>query len=302
MPILLRAARVISGTVAALAGCAAPLLPGESVVGVDAAADRWDGAPGERFGAAIAPGWATAAGVPSLRALDDGGWTDTGPDAAWVGVGAGHVYAAGEAGEWWRDGVRGAPDLPGARWAAGPAGAVAADAEGWWLPESDVRVAVSGITAVAVGESRVLAVVGHAVRAWSLDGVEQPITLDAGEGGALGEWDGVAWAGAPDDATPDGAGQVCSERGDCLTGLPGDHLGRVIGGGYAAGTFNKWIVPARARFMPLGGGVTWAMEDGQEDQPLTVAGDDDAVWLGAPWFEQDGLPGGVVYRVRRSDP
>lgn len=282
-----------------VAGCAAPLLPGESVIGVDAPAQRWDGAPGERFGAAVAPGWATAAGVPALRALDDAEPADAGVPADWVGVGADHVYASGAGGAWWRDGVRAAIDVPDARWAAGPAGLVIADADGWWMPETDVRVAARGITAVALGDDRVLAAVDGAVRAWGLDGAAQDITLAIGEGGALGEWQGRAWAGSPEDATPDGAGRVCAEDGACIDGLAGDHLGRALGGGYAAGTFNKWIVPARARFVPLEGGVTQAMEDGQEDQPVTVAGDADGVWFGAPWFEQDGLPGGVVYRVDR---
>ena len=291
---------------ALLSGCTTDLLPGESVVGVDVPATRWDGAADERFGASVAVGWATAPAVPELLTLEDDGAGSAVPDvpALWVGQGAAHVYAAGESGMWWRDGALQDSRFEEARWAAGPAGIVVADTDGWWLPEQQVGFAVHGIAAIALGEARVLAAVcapACTTRAWTLHGEERPIDLPVGAGGALGEWRGVAWAGDPADAAPDGAGQVCNEQGLCIDGMLGDHLGRTIGGGYAAGTFNKWVVPARARLVPLPEGTeegpVFVLESGAEDQPLALAGDGASLWIGAPYFAQQGQPGGVVYRV-----
>lgn len=284
-----------------LTGCAADLLPAELVVGTDVPAERWDGAPDERFGASIAVGaggaWATAAGVPELRRLDAA--DDTGLPATWTGQAGERVYAAGVDGSWWIDGEEQAGVGVGATWAAGGIGVACADAAGWTLPELGVAVRKAHISAIAVGDARVLAMAEGVVYAWDAEGGELPITLTGEAGGALGEWGGVAWAGAPQDDIPDGQGQVCSELGDCIAGLVGDHLGRVIGGGYAAGTFNKWVVPARARYVPLDGGPVLAVDQGAEDQPLSIAGDATTAWLGAPYFEQDGLPGGVVLAVDR---
>ena len=320
MPCALPLARRFAYTTGAalLSGCAADLLPGERVIGVDIAATRWDGDADERFGASVAAGWATAPGVPELRALSDDGGEAVVPEvpALWVGEGAGHIYAAGEGGAWWRDGALEDSTFDGGRWAAGPAGVVVADANGWWLPEQQRGVALRDIAAVALGEERVLAAICSpecTARSWTLDGAEVPIDLEVGVGGALGEWRGEAWAGSPDDDAPDGAGRVCSEQGDCIEGQVGDHLGRTIGGGYAAGTFNKWVVPARARIVPLASaeqsdGVL-VLEAGAEDQPLALAGaagDSGAgggasLWIGAPYFAQQGQPGGVVYKVDAGD-
>lgn len=285
-----------------LAGCAQDLLPGEIVVGTDVVATRWDGGPGDRFGASVAGdasgAWATAAGVPELRELGSSA-SDTGIGALWTGIGAGRVYAAAADGRWWVDGAEQPSVGVGATFASGPAGVVYATGDGWTLPESGLGVALARIQAVAVGEGRVLAVVGGRVQAWDLDGAPVAIDLAAGDGGAIAEWGGVAWAGSPDDATPDGGGEVCNELGECIEGEPGDHLGRVIGGGYAAGTFSKWVVPARARFVPLGGGPVLVLDEGAEDQPLAVAGDESTVWLGAPYIEEQGVPGGAVFSVAR---
>lgn len=282
-------------------GCLADLLPGELVVGADLPAQRWDGAPDERFGASIAVGaggaWATAAGVPELRRLDAS--DETALPATWTGQAGGHVYAAAVDGRWWIDGEEQAGVGVGVTWAAGGLGVAFADSAGWALPERGVSVAMPRVSAIAVGDARVLAMADGVVYAWDADGGEIAITLTGGEGGALGEWEGAAWAGAPQDDIPDGEGQVCNELGDCIVGLVGDHLGRVIGGGYAAGTFNKWVVPARARYVPLDGGPVLAVDEGAEDQPLSVAGDETTAWLGAPYFAQGGLPGGVVLAVDR---
>ncbi|MSP55998.1 MAG: hypothetical protein EXR69_10400 [Myxococcales bacterium] len=290
-----------------LLACAADLLPGEVVVGADVPADVWHGAPGERFGASIAgigqAILAAAPGVPALKELEAGGTlADVGLPAVWVGLGAGGVYAAGIDGTVWVEGIE-RFRVPGAiGFAVGDDGVVVGTREGWELPESGVRLALAHVSAVGVGVGRVLGVVCDpecAGRAWDLQGNALAIELPAGEGGAIAEWAGTAWAGDPQNDVPDGAGRVCNEMGDCIEGYVGDHLGRAFGGGYAVGTFNKWVVPARARFVPLGGGDVLALESGAEDQPLAAAGDDATVWLGAPYYEADGEQGGAVFGVQR---
>jgi hypothetical protein len=110
----------------------------------------------------------------------------------------------------------------------------------------------------------------------------------------VGEWDGVAWAGDPEEEIPDGGGSVCAEDGRCVHGLVGDHLGAAIGGGFAAGAFNKWVVPARGRVVPLGAGTTYAIERGGENQPLAVAGDGDTLVVGHGQYPAGESPGGAV--------
>ena len=301
-----------------LLGCTADLLPDETVVAVDVPADRWDGAAGERFGASIAGGggvlYAAAPGVQALDVLVAGGGRELQDlPAVWVGLGpAGDddpvVYVALSDGGVWKDGVQRFSVQGASAFGSGAAGVIVGTGAGWTFdgatadPQARVSVGAHGVVAVALGEDRVLANVcapDCAVQAWGLDGQARALDLPSGPGGAVAEWAGVAWAGDPEDDVDDGAGRVCSELGECLVGEPGDHLGRAIGGGYAAGTFTKWIVPARARFVPLDGGPVLAMESGAEDQPLAVAGDADTVWLGAPYYAQDGQPGGVVYAVAR---
>ncbi len=294
-----------------LLACTADLLPGEVIVGVDVPATRWDGAANERFGAVVAGdvngGYAAAPGVPVERALLSGGVVDDGVTASWVGVGGGHVYASSADGTWWLDGVAQPPVADAVAWAASDTGLVVATKEGWTMPLAGVSVAQRGITSMEIGDRGVLAVVctpDCEVDAWAVDGVGMGIRLTVGVGGAVGEWAGMGWAGDPQDDVDDGAGKVCNEIGNCIFGQTGDHLGRTIGGGFAAGTFNKWIVPARARFVPLmfgesGAGTVLSLESGAENQALAVAGDDEAVYLGAPYYEEDGQPGGAVFAVAR---
>jgi hypothetical protein len=192
----------------------------------------------------------------------------------------------------WVDGEVVATQAEARVWAVGDAGVVYADkgrvglVGGW-------EVARSGVGALAIG-SRVLARVGDHVEAWDLDGEELPIDLPAGDGGAVAEWAGVAWAGNPADDEDEGAGRVCAEDGRCVEGEAGDHLGRAIGGGYTVGEFNKWIVPARARVVPLEGGAVYAMEVGAEVQPMAVAGDGGRVIVGAPYYPREGEPAGAA--------
>jgi hypothetical protein len=92
---------------------------------------------------------------------------------------------------------------------------------------------------------------------------------------------------------------VRCEDGREIHGLGGDHLGRAIGGGWTAGTFNKWVVPARARVVPLDGGEVLALEEGAEGQPLAVAAEEGLLVVGAPYEANGGGPAGAVYEVPR---
>lgn len=286
-----------------LVACAAPLLPGEEVVGVDRVATFTFGAAGSRLGASVAAradAWlASAPGAGTT--WKDGVETDV-PSAwvGWWGIREVRVDATGEASV---DGVPRWSVADAEAWAAGPDGVAVATAAGIRVLEPARDLPVRGARALAWGEGRLLALVcddtcgGYA---WDLDGNALGRFADGGEGGAVGEWDGVAWAGAPAWDDPEAPGRVCAEDGTCREGLPGDHLGAAIGGGFAAGTFNKWVVPARARLVPLGGGDTLVIEEGAELQPLHLAGEPDGpLVVGAPYMAAGGQPAGAVVEVPR---
>lgn len=217
-----------------------------------------------------------------------------------VGATRGALVRAEADGEIWLDGAS-LGRFPGARaWAAGDAGIVVGTEStlslvGAWAAE------VPGLGAVGIGAGRVLAVVCEercVARGWGLDGRELGDLAAAGAGGAVGEWEGIAWAGDPDESTPDAPGAVCAEDGRCVEGLAGDHLGSALGGGYAAGAFNKWAVPARGRVVPLGDGPTYALERGGENQPIVVAGDGQDLVVGHAQYPRDELPSGAIAWVR----
>lgn len=283
-----------------LLACAAPLVPGEVVLGVDRVASFTYGGPNERLGASVAADGASwLAAAPGADATWRDGERRDEP-SAWVGFWGGSeviVTATGEVR------VDGEPfgEVPKARaWAAGPNGILVATAEGLRVLDPPLDVPATGVRAVAWGEERLLALVcaDECVgEAWALDGTPLGAFAPGGPDGAVGEWGGRAWAGAPDWEDPEGPGRVCAEDGTCVEGLPGDHLGAAIGGGHTVGTFNKWIVPARARVVPLDGGAVLALETGAEIQPIQLAGDADQLVIGAPYQAYDGLPAGAVVTV-----
>lgn len=289
-----------------LLGCAAPLVPGEAVLGVERAAAFTFGGPGDRLGASV-----SARGDSWLASAPGSGqtWNDGVPrdvPSAWVGWwgesevlvnGGGHVTV---------DGVVRFTVPDATAWAASADVLVVATPDGLHFLELGLDggpvVPVEGLVSVAVGVDRALGLVcgpeGCGGYAWSLDGAPLGRFADGGLGGAVGEWDGRAWAGAPAWDDPEGPGEVCAEDGTCHAGLPGDHLGAAVGGGFAAGTFNKWIVPPRARVVALDGGDVFSLEAGAELQPIVLGGDDELV-IGAPYTAAHGVPSGAVVRVPR---
>ncbi len=278
-----------------LLGCFVPLVD-ERVIGVDIPAVERFGAPDSRFGAQVAvhgESWA-ATGVGC--AVVDGVGVDGLVYAGWSGDA---LVTADATGRWWIDGVA-QPRVVGARqWAAGAAGIAVWDGATVRLPDGST-VDREAVQALAVGTDAVHLLDcadGCTASSW-IDGA--PVaTWAAGEGGGIGEWDGVAWAGDPEPDDDDGAGRVCTAEGRCVVGEPGDHLGLAVGGGYAGGTFNKWIVPGRARFVPLDGGPVYALEVGAENQPHALAGDADTLVVGAPYYPHGGGPTGMVAVVAR---
>ena len=284
-----------------LLACTAPLLDGEAVLGVDRTASFTYGGPEERLGAAVAArGAAWLASAPGAGAT----WRDgTRRDeaSAWVGfLGESEVIVTAT-GEIRVDGAAYGRVADAVGWAVGPRGVLAATVSGLEWLEGTLVVPAQGVRAVAWGEDRLLAVVcedsGCAGHAWSLDGVPLGAFAPADADGAVGEWRGRAWAGAPAWDEPEGRGRACAEDGACVEGLPGDHLGAAIGGGHTVGTFNKWIVPARSRIVPLEGGTVLALETGAEIQPIVLSGDGGPLVIGAPYQPHDGLPAGAVVTV-----
>lgn len=285
-----------------LTACTQDLLPGEVVLPGDVPVEVRYGPPSSALGQTVA--WregvllATAPGTGTV-VVGEGG---VAVDAVWAGFWGADVVFADVDGEVY---VNGEPrwSVPDAvAFASGDTGVVASDGERLHLLDRGRSVRVEGLQAVAVGAERVLGVVCAdtcTAQAWDFFGNPLGEWAAAGDGGAVAEWDGVAWAGAPDDETPDGRGRVRGEHGEEVVGEPGDHLGVAIGGGFVAGRFNKWIVPPRGRVVPLAGGEVYALERGGEDQPVALAGDGETLVVGSPSYPHGGTPTGAILTVGR---
>ncbi len=281
-------------------GCTDDLLPGETVLGAELAVAVEYGEPDSRFGEVLA--WregSLAVAAPGLPAVWlDGEW-EPGP-ALWVGW-------QGE--ELVRVGVQEA-DVAGVD--------ISTVARGDWFAASSsslyfatdtqlhrfdgASVEVAGIVALAASDSRVAAIVcgeSCAVQTWDADlaaSLPAP-ALPAGLGGALTLEGDLLCSGDPDLATDDAPGRVACEDGREVEGAVGDHLGGAIGGGYAAGSFNKWVVPPRGRLVPLDGGEVLVVERGAVGQPFRLAGGDGVLIVGAPYQPHEGRSTGAVVTV-----
>ena len=283
-----------------LLGCTTPLIE-ERVVEADVHATWSMGGENDLFGDSVAwrEGQLLVAAPGRGCAYLDG--EALGTPADWVGWISADRVQAGRDGRVEVDGE--------ARWqagalaffAVGERGAVGSTVDTLWTDDAGA-VASPGIQNVGVGEDRRLAVVCDSAcgaRAFDDSGADVGEVAPAGHLGAVAEWRGVAWAGDPQWEDDDGAGRVCSEDGVCVEGLPGDHLGVSIGGGYAAGVFNKWVVPPRARVVPLVDGAVYAFERGVETRPLALSGDGSTLVIGSPWYPVDGRASGAVAVVTR---
>ena len=292
-------------TLALLLGCSADLLPDESVLGVDVPANVVVGEAGSEFGASVAwNGTSWAAAAPGAGEVWVDGEVAEGDSLfAWVGWWGDQLARGGQAGVV----VEGLdlPPLPGVLFAASPAGVFSWSDDqlrGW----EGASAVLSGVVALGTDETGVAALVCEAecsVLSASLDLVEAQVALFSGAsvagglGGAVAFDNAAICVGDPELDVPDGAGSVSCTDGRFIEGEPGDHLGQAIGGGFTAGTFNKWIVPPRARLVPLSGGEVLVLEVGAENQPIRLSGDLTALIVGSPFHPHDGLPAGAVFVV-----
>lgn len=287
----------------ALLACTDPLVS-EWVIGVDIAGEVYEGTANARLGASVAFHDVAAAAAPGAGLVVLDGAEQPGP-AQWVGFVGGELARAGD-GELWV-GSQAFDPGPARAFAAGADAVYLGGAGGvWTVPGGAVDIDVSAVDALAVSDSvlatRSLDGEGGACRVlrWDL-GIVPPtgevVDLPCSVDGALAFVDGAICAGRPDLDDDRGAGLVACDDGRVVAGEPGDHLGRAVGGGYAAGSFNKWLVPALARLVPLVDGPLLALEEGAENQPHALAGDGAVLVVGAPYFPVGGLPSGTVFVV-----
>jgi len=114
--------------------------------------------------------------------------------------------------------------------------------------------------------------------------------------GVSGVWDGELYVSDPEDAGSV-RGPIIESGPVLLEGIEGDHLGRSIGGGYAAGVYNQRTAPGRLRLVSLDGGPTLAIDRVPVNRPVVLAGDDQVLAIGLPF----GPDHGRVYLVDRDD-
>ncbi len=288
--------------------CSQELIPGERVLGADLPVEAFYGEEGDLLGWTVAGAegaWMGAApGGEYSLGLGLAGETvprRTSAPARWVGVWEGRLIQAAPEGLY-LDGALVWDDEPITSMAVGPSIFVTTATELLALStEGEVRwsAPARGARGIAVGVDRV--VVGLCgerceVRGWTLGGQGLGTLLDAGRHGAIAEWSGLLWAGDPMWEEDLGRGRVCNEVGVCIEGEPGDHLGVGIGGGYAAGVFNRHLTPQRARIVPLvAAGPVLVLETGAEGQVLSLAGDEETLVIGAPHQAHGGAVVGAMF-------
>lgn len=129
-----------------------------------------------------------------------------------------------------------------------------------------------------------------------LDGL--PLATTSG-GSAVAFWGSVpCWGDALPDVD-DAPGAVRCDDGASIDGLTGEHLGGSLAEGWATGVFNKWIVPARARIHPLGGGEVWAVDRAAEATRLALAAGEGLLVVGVPGYAAREPGEGRAYIVQQ---
>ncbi|HJN73328.1 MAG TPA: hypothetical protein QGF58_05275 [Myxococcota bacterium] len=158
---------------------------------------------------------------------------------------------------------------PGCEWAVAHGGGVAS---------SYGDFAFEDPRAVSIGDT--LLVLECSESCVVLDAESGDAVGEAGEGGQVVHWAEGIWWSDPQVGLDGGAGLV---RGSSEhAGRPGDHLGRAIGGGYAAGTYNIDEAPGRLRLVPLGEGPVLALDRSSIGRPIVLAGDRETLAIGLP--------------------
>lgn len=303
-------------------GCSSDLLPGELVVPGELAAVSYEGSPGSALGASVALGeqdlLAGATGSGSALLLQSGAesfgpaglgaWTWWRDELPFAAVADGGVYRV--------DGEQAALvfETPGATsfaagWAADGFRVVSSSSRGVQIFGAEGErlgsLDLSGVQRVALGQERVLALrcdaAGCGAYAWYPADGELELLGQAGDGGGLVEAEGVAWWGDPELDEESGAGRVCSELGDCIEGLLGDHMGRSLCESHAAGVFNTWLQPARIRIVPLQGGSVLAVDRSAPTRPPALHQRDGLLAIGLPGYGTTQRNQGRVLSVELPD-
>jgi hypothetical protein len=293
--------------VASLTGCAADLLPGESVLGDEVRAVILTGTPGSWFGAAVSIGTDVDGDVSILIAAP--------------GSGEIHAVDATGAAQWSH---QGAPGLgtrvgwaDGIPWAWLPGSGVvrldgAAAPGSWSVPAATaVDVCPSGELVVRTvrGEAVVCEDSGYAFtvcdggqcRVYVQDTqLDEPVgTVSAGS--ALGWVNGALCWGDAHLPKETAAGSVTCVSDDPTRGRSGDHLGLAIGGRRTAGVFNRHLTPPRARIVPIDGGEVWVVDRAAERSRIAVDGAEGLAVVGVPGFGAQRAAEGRVYIVSEGD-
>jgi len=255
------------------------LTPGERVLGDEVRAKAFDGAEG--FGASVA---VDGTRLSVANSLQSGSWAD-----GLESLDHGRARRVGE--------------VDGLHWA--------------WL-ENDTVIdlldgavidRVDGATAVDVCPDGTVSWVdegGEAVACGPLgsiwtecDGGACTVNRDEGviatvsPGGALAWVQEQACWGDPMLEAEEARGAVRCEDGTELLGMKGDHLGLSIGGGRAAGRFNRHIVPPRLRIQDLNGGEVWLVDRAAENSRVSLDGAAGVVAVGVARFREGPTTGRV---------
>ena len=125
-----------------------------------------------------------------------------------------------------------------------------------------------------------------------------PVLDEVSPGGAVAWLDDRACWGDPRLEDERAAGRVACDDGLERIGMDGDHLGLSIGGGRAAGRFNRHIVPPRLRIVPLGEGTVWLVDRAAENSRVSLSMDGQHTAVGVPSFRQ-GPASGRIYVVKQ---
>lgn len=269
-----------------LAGCTTPLTS-DRIVGADLDAAVWDGAEGDLLGTLVATDGervlAYAAGSRTLTLLTAEGeliWSQESAeslDDIWLDN---HAYA-------WSSGVGlFRVDDMGPYPVEMEEGRVCLLTSGW----SSVR----GASALACEDSRQLWTVCSRGRcSVFLDGEQIGVGGPEVTVGFLGGQ--PCWSSVAMDMDPQ-PGEVHCADGSVLFGLEGDHLGASIGGGRAAGVFNKWLVPPRLRLLSPDR-ESWALERARERTRASVASAGRLTVIGLPGYSGENPGEGRLYIV-----
>ncbi|MEC7242843.1 MAG: hypothetical protein VXW32_16535 [Myxococcota bacterium] len=167
-----------------------------------------------------------------------------------------------------------------------------------WVVAEDDRVIHSDGRSWLLEDPRAVAMDGARIAALSctdradcrvLELGDSIVELGRGEaGGDLDFFEGVLWWGLPELEDPEGEGSVVSENGKEHWGRTGDHLGRSIGGGYAAGSTNGRQVPRVLRIQSLNASTAYAVDRSSGSHSVALEGRSGTLLVGVPGWVGDG--------------